>query len=138
MSRAVGSGRGVSGASAGITVTAGDRLVEQISQALPVAPDGMTAEWSEIELSLIDLARAQMNEVEQLEAVLAADGPTVAGSKGQMRLHPAFAELRLARLALTRILSELRLPDQGPLKNATKQRAANVRWARERKRDGEV
>jgi len=39
------------------------------------------------------------------------EGTTVLGSTGQVRVHPAFGELRQYRLALGRLLAQLNLPD---------------------------
>lgn len=106
----------------------------ELRESLPVAPDGLVFEWTAAELALVDLARRQADDIEQLESALAVEGLTVRGSAGQPRLNPLVGELRLSRLALLRMLSELRVADQGPLaKNATKQRAANIRWDRERR-----
>lgn len=112
--------------------SAGDVLAEQLSRALPQTATAR-AEWNEIELAIIDIASHQADDVAQLEGLLAEQGATVMGSTGQERLSPVFAELRQSRLALAKMLGELRLPDQGPMsKNPVKQRAANRRWDRER------
>lgn len=106
----------------------------ELQDSLPVAPNGLVFEWTAVELALVDLARRQADDIEALEAALAVEGLTVQGSQGQPRLNPVVGELRLSRLALLRMLSELRVSDQGPLsKNPVKQRAANIRWDRERR-----
>lgn len=70
---------------------------------------------------------------------LLAGSLEVVGSTGQLRLNPAVGELRQGRLALSRLLLDLSLPAEvaGPvvLPPATLRasRAANVRWARERR-----
>lgn len=109
--------------------TAGDGLVTQLRAALPVTDQGH-AEFTERELVIVDLARRQMNDIETLENLLAEQGATVVGSMKQPRLNPIFAELRQSRIALSRILAELRMPDEGfsDGKNVRKQRAANHRW----------
>lgn len=63
------------------------------------------------------------------------DGLVVEGSKGQRRLSPVAAELRLQRAALARLIGLLALPDDGEdvgLNPAQRkaQRAADVRWAK--------
>jgi hypothetical protein len=107
--------------------SAGEKLRTQIDAALP---DG--AEWSERENALLDLAVRQADDIGSLEAVLEAQGPTVKGSMGQSRLNPVFAELRQSRLALSRILHDLKMPDEGldggQAKDTKAQRAARVRW----------
>lgn len=110
-----------------IAVTSGDKLVALLNQSLPGG-----AEWDEREQALIDLARRQANDIDQLERLLALEGASVTGSTGQSRLNPAFAELRQQRLALSRILGDIKLPDEGlgASKNVTKSRAAHVRWDR--------
>jgi hypothetical protein len=107
--------------------SAGEKLRTQIDAALP---DG--AEWSERENALLDLAVRQADDIGSLEEVLEKQGPTVKGSMGQSRLNPVFAELRQSRLALSRILHDLKMPDEGldgsQAKDVKAQRAANVRW----------
>lgn len=109
----------------GRTQSAGDKLAQDFNGALP---DG--AEWDERESALLDLARRQADDVATLEAQLVIEGTSVVGSTGQARLNPIFAELRQQRLALSKILADVRLPDEGlgQSKNVTKQRAANSRW----------
>jgi hypothetical protein len=107
--------------------TKGDELVALLDGSLPD-----DAEWDEREAALLDLARRQANDIDQLERLLAMEGATVIGSTGQSRLNPVFAELRQQRLALSRILGDIKLPDEGMgiSKNVTKSRAALVRWDR--------
>ena len=108
--------------------TAGQQLKVRIDGALQ---DG--AEWDERESALLELAQRQANDIASLEDLLAMQGSTVTGSTGQSRLNPAFAELRQSRLALARILSDLKMPDEGlagtpQIKRVKAQRAANTRW----------
>lgn len=89
------------------------------------------------ELAVLALACRQSDDVATLEAELADQGPTVEGSKGQPRLSPIFAELRQSRLALAKLLAELRLPIDAEAAGLTPasrraQHAANVRWGRAR------
>ena len=106
---------------------AGDELRRQYDAAL-----GDDTEWDEKDLVVLEMAQRQSNDIQKLEEALAADGMTVRGSAGQVRLHPAVAELRLQRAALTRLLAQIALPDEfgQPKKNPTKQRAARRRWDR--------
>ncbi len=113
----------------GKTTTAGDVLVQQLHSALPVVQGKGQAQFTERELVILDLARRQANDIAALEELLAEQGPTVTGSMGQQRLNPIFAEVRLARASLARILAELRMPDDGFADNKSlrKVRAANYR-----------
>lgn len=110
-------------------MTAGNELVAQLNAALPETAEGR-AEWDERESALIDLARRQADDIEQLEALLRLEGSSVVGSTGQSRMNPAFAELRQQRLALAKILTGLRLPDEGYGSSANRQQAsaATARW----------
>ena len=83
----------------------------------------------------------QADLVAALEDVLARDGLIVAGSAGQPRLTPVAAELRQARLALGKLLDQMRLPVDdtaatAPASFASQraQKAANARWAGENRR----
>lgn len=110
-------------------VSAGDALVEQLNAAL-----GEGEEWDEREAAVLDLARRQADDIERLELLLETEGATVMGAAGQTRMNPAFGELRQQRLALTKILASVRLPEEGmgQQKDVVKQRAANYRWDRVR------
>jgi len=111
--------------------TAGESLRAQLDASLPPG-----AEWDEREALMIDLAAAQVDDIATLEGVLADQGAIVPGSAGQPRLHPALAEVRQARLALGKLLAEIRLPDEGigTSRHVQQQRAARARWDRERAR----
>jgi len=81
---------------------------------------------------LTEVCRA-LDEAEGLHAVVAAEGCTVAGSRGQVRAHPALAELRATRLVLGRLLGQLELPgeDGTSLPSPVQvrgRRAARQRW----------
>lgn len=108
---------------------AGDKLVKQFTDALA---DG--EEYDERETALLDLARRQADDIAALERQLEAEGATVAGSMGQTRLNPIFAELRQQRLALAKILHDVKLPDEGlgASRNSQQQRAARSRWDRDK------
>lgn len=81
------------------------------------------------ELVVLEAAARQADDIATLETGL-RDGFTVAGSKGQPRLSAAVTEVRQGRLALARLLAELRLPSEGEHagKNPVKARAADTRW----------
>jgi len=85
------------------------------------------------ELPLLALAARQADDTAALEALLASDGLSVAGSMGQMRLNAVVTELRQSRLALVRMLDALALPvEQGGASLTPAQRrarqAADARW----------
>lgn len=89
---------------------------------------------SETELELLRECCRLLDECESLRTSVDADGTTVAGSAGQVRVHPALGELRQHRLALGRLLAQLALPDvdETALKSpvqARASRAAQARWA---------
>jgi hypothetical protein len=98
--------------------------------------DGDELEFSVAELVTLELACRQAEDIAGLEKVLANDGPTVLGSRGQVRLSPIPAELRLQRAALARLVALLAIPDGdedvGLAPTAFRaQRAADARWRRQ-------
>lgn len=109
------------------TPSAGDRLLTQLNEALQGS-----AEWDERESALLDLARRMADDIDRLETVLTEQVSVIKGSTGQDRLNPVFGELRQQRLALAKVLGEVRLPDEGlvggAVPNAKKSRAAATRW----------
>lgn len=92
-------------------------------------------DFTAVELILLETAARQADDVATLEAGL-RDGFAVEGSRGQLRLSAAVTEVRQGRLALARLIAELRLPSEGENvgKHPVKQRAAQTRWtARDRR-----
>lgn len=87
-------------------------------------------EWDEREATLLAIAERQSARIEQLEALLDEQGLTVEGSKGQPRLNPLVAELRLQYAALARTVEGIRLPEESAdaQKSVRHQRAAARRW----------
>ena len=85
---------------------------------------------AELEL-LVEVCRA-LDQCEDLQAAIATEGITVAGSKGQSRVHPAVAELRQVRLAVGRLIAQLALPDEEgeSVPSPTTLRARNAAGAR--------
>lgn len=85
------------------------------------------------ELPLLEQACRALDDVTALEEVVAGEGMTVAGSRGQPRLNPAVAELRQSRQGFAKLIGALALPnedDERPMTVAQRraQRAANARW----------
>ena len=94
---------------------------------------GFYLERGELEL-LAEVCRT-LDEIDALAAAIARDGPTVPGSAGQTRTHPAINEVRQHRLALGRLLAQLALPDLdgASIPKPTSLRAshaARTRWGR--------
>ena len=114
----------------------------------PPLPKGLTAAgralWRAVvgdydldaaELVILTAACRQADDVALLEATIADNGATVTGSQGQPRLNAALTEVRQGRIALAKLLAELRLPsdeDEGAGRSPAAVRAraaAQVRWA---------
>jgi uncharacterized protein with von Willebrand factor type A (vWA) domain len=95
---------------------------------------GILAEFDldERELLVLEQAARQADSVAALEAEIEASGLVNPGSKGQMRLSPTVTELRQARLAVSRLLSDLALPDIDEESSTTRRgrKAAEARWGR--------
>lgn len=116
----------------------------------PPRPDGLDtaggALWDDLtgvydftpaELVIVAAAARQADDVARVEAVIAADGAVVPGSKGQPRLSAAITEARQGRVALAKLIGELAIPaddDDTRTETARTRRArhaANARWQRE-------
>lgn len=125
-----------------------------MSKGKPKAPAGLGTRgrrfWSDTvatfelerdELELLAEVCRTLDEIEQLREAVSVHGAVTEGSRGQVRTHPALGELRMARSTLARLLAQLALPDeqgQAPesFNTARARKAANVRWALERERNG--
>jgi hypothetical protein len=82
------------------------------------------------EVELLSHACRTADLIDQLEVSLAADGLLTVGSQGQTRLNQAVAEIRQQRLAMSRLLDLLNLPDvDHPRISRNQQRKATKRWA---------
>ena len=91
--------------------------------------DGYDPNPADVEV-LVEACRA-LDEVDELHAVVARDGVTTSGSRGQTVLHPAMGELRQARAELRRLLEALGLDADEGEAGATSRRAsaaARKRW----------
>jgi hypothetical protein len=97
------------------------------------------AEWrfDARELAVLEAACKQADLVADLEAAVGRDGLTVLGASGQPRLNGAVTELRQGRVALARLLGDIRLPNEdGNASTVTTERArraAEARWSRDRR-----
>ena len=85
---------------------------------------------------LVEVCRS-LDTLDSLADVVAAEGHTVAGSRGQRVTHPAVGELRLTRQLVGRLLAQLQLPDEDGVSlssptSARARRAAAIRWGHTR------
>jgi hypothetical protein len=85
------------------------------------------------ELELLAETCRVLDVIDVLEARVRADGASVVGSRGQVRVHPAVAELRGQRALLGRLIGQLSLPDaEGDVlpspASARARKAAETRW----------
>ncbi|MCT9141883.1 hypothetical protein [Streptomyces violarus] len=79
------------------------------------------------EHALIVAAASTLDEVEAMEAALAASGPVVKGSTGQDRVNPLIPALANHRLTLLRILKQLGIEDENSAPLTADQRAASAK-----------
>ena len=95
-------------------------------------------ELTESEQTLLVEAARLVDEIDVMAAALAEDGPTVTGSRGQVRPHPLLAEARAHRMAVARLLRQLGAlepeqhqaePDRKMTRSESGRKAANVRWS---------
>jgi len=95
-----------------------------VRAGLPSPPDGLTPDavglwWSVLErwdlepheLALLRETVRTLARCDLLAEVVAAEGLTSTGSKGQKVTHPAVAEVRQQQVVLGRLLAQLRLPE---------------------------
>jgi hypothetical protein len=86
------------------------------------------------EATLLASACLVADRIAELETLLAEHGLMTVGASGQPRLSTAVPEIRQQRLALSRLLADLRLPidDGAPMSVASMraQRASRARWDR--------
>ena len=94
------------------------------------------------EVIVVESAARQADDVAALEKVIKDQGVIAKGSAGQMRLAQVVTEVRQGRIAVARLLAELRLPAEDaaeqPMtgRSIRAQRAANARWDRKRRAEG--
>ena len=88
---------------------------------------------TEAEHQLLVEACRTLDVCEALQTVVADEGPTAEGSKGQPVVNPALRELRAQRAALGRLLAQLELEDEtgralpSPA-SLSARKAAEARW----------
>ena len=64
------------------------------------------------QLLVLEQAARQADALAELEDEVARSGVVASGSRGQLRLSQAVVELRQGRIALSRLLGELSLPEK--------------------------
>jgi hypothetical protein len=81
-------------------------------------------------LEMLEQVVAALDTIASLEELTTADGLTTPGSRGQLTMHPAVAELRQQRAAVARLLEKLGLGEPtDPVTFRDRQRAAALaRW----------
>jgi transposase len=88
------------------------------------------------ERRLLEACCRTVDTLARLETALQVTPLTVAGSMGQLREHPLLAEARQQRVVLARLLTQLKLPDEGDLaltrqgtRSTQARAAAHRRWS---------
>ena len=95
-------------------------LVQAIRVSLPESH-----EWDERETALLDLAERQAADLDRLEADIAEHGVRLDSG----RLNTTFSEARQARVALSRILGQVDIPNSMSPSSLHGRKAAEARWA---------
>ncbi|WP_193046812.1 hypothetical protein [Mycolicibacterium baixiangningiae] len=110
-------------------MSAGERLRTQLDALLKASARevGLTLEWSESELDILDRAARTADRVEQLQAVYDRE---VSGEGSPTVLVKLSAELRALDRQVVDLVARLS-PEVGPAKDPAKVRAANARWNRQ-------
>jgi hypothetical protein len=104
--------------------TAGERLRRRVQADL----DHNRVMLTGVEEELLDRAVGIADSIEQLEAVIAAEGPTTKGNRGTIT-HPALTEVRHLSLALHRILTSIDAEGtKDAAADAKAQRARSTAW----------
>ncbi len=106
-------------------VSRGDSLVKSI--VAEMRKNGLEPDSREEQL--LDVARRLADRLDVLDQLVARDGVSRTVN-GRVALHPGLAESRQVEAVLVRALAGIQLEETH--KNATKQRAANTRWASHR------
>lgn len=97
-------------APAGLGAT-GKRLWRSVTGELELRGD---------ERGLLEHACRTVDELATLQAALAEAEPMSAGSMGQPRAHPLYAEIRAHRDMLRRLLAAIDVPDEGDVGEAVR------------------
>lgn len=89
------------------------------------------------ELERLHLAAELTDDLAAYRGRVTEDGLTLPTRAGGRMAHPLVASIRETSKAIARLLDGISLDAATVVKDATKQRAANTRWARERARGTE-
>ena len=87
------------------------------------------------ELATLALAARTADTVDELEAAMEGEPPSVEGSRGQLIVHPLLVEIRMQRQALAALLARVNLPDgldggwEGLTASQRARKAARARWS---------
>ena len=117
-------------------MTAPDGLGERGRSLWESIAFGLPADWefTEREVEILGLACRQADDLALLEAEIDKLGVTTMGSQGQVVIAPMIPEARQARLAISRLLGSIELPDDEDEPRSAAalraQRAARSRWDR--------
>jgi hypothetical protein len=111
---------------AGLSPKSG-RFFSEVTRDFDLRPD---------EIVILTEACRVMDVVDQLAAALRGQPLTVTGSAGQLREHPLLSESRQQRLALSRLVRQLDLPEaedvaaiKDELRSRRNRQAARARWS---------
>jgi phage terminase small subunit len=92
--------------------------------------------FNPLETFVLEQAAQQADLIASLEAIVARDGVTVTGSKGQPRIHPAVTAIASARRVLARLLKDVGIPlpekqdaDPAPSPRSPSARSAGASYA---------
>jgi hypothetical protein len=88
-------------------------------------------EFASHELSILELAARQADDLALIEAAIAEHGAVVTGSKGQPVLNGAMQEARQARASIARLIKQLDIPDEDKPERSPSEagrHAAQARW----------
>ena len=101
----------------------GKRLWKQITTTYVLRQD---------ELFLLEQAARVADVLALLEDAMQGADLIVTGSMGQQREHPLLSEARQQRSLLSRLVAQLKIPDEEGLSTRTTQarKAAEARWSR--------
>jgi hypothetical protein len=87
------------------------------------------------DLAILKQASATVDEIDMLEQSIAELGPMIPGSRGQLRLHPAFQQLATHRATVDRLLLSLGIPADGERvgrrRSPQAKAAVNTRYAKQ-------
>ena len=104
-----------------------DRLDMTAVAHVKAIRDGLppVLEWTERDLSLLELAERQAADLDELEADIADKGIRIS----DVKLNPAVMEARQARIALGRLLGLVDIPTEASTHSIHASKAAKERWA---------